>query len=50
MGLGIGCSCYLLITPTPPREQVLKQEGQTTASLKIVPLSDVYFPFVTRSR
>ena len=29
--------------------QVLKQGGQPTASLKIVPLSEVYFPFVTSS-
>jgi hypothetical protein len=28
---------------------VLKQGGQPTASLKIVPLSEVYFPFVTSS-
>ena len=28
---------------------MLKQGGQPTASLKIVPLSEVYFPFVTSS-
>ena len=28
---------------------MLKQGGQPTASLKIVPLSEVYFPFITSS-
>ena len=31
------------------REQVLKQGGQPTAALKVIPLSEVYFPFVTSS-
>ena len=35
--------------PNPTPNQVLKQGGQPTASLKIVPLSEVYFPFITSS-